>query len=175
MVFILIYMLRDCLFAVIADMVFILIYMLRDCLFAIIADMVFICVIMQTYISAFSAHTVFPLMCFTCHNHGLCLTIGLAVLNTADYRLNIIKRYTVGAKVCYVNIFINKHYINNIFSVGFYAKRFFIRTEYKRVQFSLGKLLICYQIGYKHNSAVIYGIYSYLLCILKEYAKGKLV
>lgn len=38
------------------------------------------------------------------NNNGLCLTIGLAILNTADYRLNIIKRYTVGAKVCYVNI-----------------------------------------------------------------------
>ncbi len=109
------------------------------------------------------------------NSNGLCLTIGLTVLNTADYRLNIIKRYTVGAKICYVNIFINKHYINNIFSVGFYAERFFIYTEYKRVQFSLGEFPICYQIGYKHNSAVIYGIYSYLLCILEEYAKGKLV
>ena len=26
------------------------------------------------------------------NSNGLCLTIGLAVLNTADYRLNIIKR-----------------------------------------------------------------------------------
>ena len=70
MIFIRVFVLRDCLFAVVTDMVFILIYMLRDCLFAVVADMVFICVIMQTYISTFSAHTVFPLMCFTCHNHS---------------------------------------------------------------------------------------------------------
>ena len=86
MVFILIYMLRDCLFAVIADMVFILIYMLRDCLFAIIADMVFICVIMQTYISAFSAHTVFPLMCFTCHNHSTTAVPFLFVIKSGSCR-----------------------------------------------------------------------------------------
>ena len=91
--------------------------------------MVFICVIMQTYISAFSAQTVIVdekyvdtvtvngTVVTLDADGGLCLTIDLAVLNTADYRLNIIKRYTVGAKVWYVNIFINKHYINNIFSL----------------------------------------------------------
>ena len=51
-------------------MVFVLIFMLRDCLFAVVADMIFIRIIMQTYISALSAHTVFPLVRFTCHNHS---------------------------------------------------------------------------------------------------------
>ena len=45
---------------------------------------------------------------------------GLAVLNAADYRLNIIKRYAVGTKICYVQALVNKHCINNIFSVRLY-------------------------------------------------------
>ena len=44
----------------------------------------------------------------------------LAVLNAGNNGPNIVKRYAVGAKVCYVNVFINKHYINNIFSVRLY-------------------------------------------------------
>ena len=70
MVFVLIFMLRDYLLAVVTDMIFVLIFMLRDYLFAVVTDMVFIRIIMQTYISALSAHTVFPLVRFTCHNHS---------------------------------------------------------------------------------------------------------
>ena len=101
--------------------------------------------------------------------------VGLAVLNTADYRRNIIKRYAVGTKVCYVQTLVNKHCINNIFSVGFYAERLIIRTVHKRAQLLFGEILICYQIGDKHNSAVIGGVYRYLLRILKEQTGGKLV
>ena len=32
--------------------------------------------------------------------------VGLAVFNAADYRLNIIKRYAVGTKICYVQAYI---------------------------------------------------------------------
>ena len=70
MVFVLIFMLRDYLLAVITDMVFICVFVFRDCLFAVVTDMVFIRIIMQTYISALLAHTVFPLVRFTCHNHS---------------------------------------------------------------------------------------------------------
>ena len=70
MIFICVFVFRDCLFAVVTDMVFVLIFMLRDYLFAVVTDMVFIRIIMQTYISALSAHTIFPLVCFTCHNHS---------------------------------------------------------------------------------------------------------
>ena len=86
MIFICVFVFRDCLFAVVADMVFVLIFMLRDYLFAIIADMVFIRIIMQTYISAFSAHTVFPLMCFTCHNHSATAVPFLFVIKRGSCR-----------------------------------------------------------------------------------------
>ena len=35
------------------------------------------------------------------NGNGLCLAVDFAVLNPADDRLNIVKRYAVGAKVCY--------------------------------------------------------------------------
>ena len=70
MVFVLIFMLRDYLLAVVTDMIFICVFVFRDYLFAVVTDMVFIRIIMQTYISALSAHTVFPLVRFTCHNHS---------------------------------------------------------------------------------------------------------
>ena len=50
----------------------------------------------------------------------LCLAVGLAVFNAADYRPDIIERYAVGAKICYIKALINKHCINNIFSVRLY-------------------------------------------------------
>ena len=50
----------------------------------------------------------------------LCLAVGLAVFNAADYRQNVVKRYAVGAKICYVHALVNKHCINNIFSVRLY-------------------------------------------------------
>ena len=106
MVFVLIFMLRDCLFAIIADMIFICVFVFRDCLLAVVADMVFIRIIMQTYISAFSAHTVFPLMCFTCHNHGTTAVPFLFVIKSGSCRPLL---YTA-LVVCSVN-----------FSVGFTA------------------------------------------------------
>ena len=86
MVFILIYMLRDCLFAIIADMVFICVFVFRDYLFAVVADMIFIRIIMQTYISALSAHTVFPLVRFTCHNHSTTAVPFLFVIKSGSCR-----------------------------------------------------------------------------------------
>ena len=50
----------------------------------------------------------------------LCLAVGLAVFNAADYRPDIIERYAVGAKICDVQALINEHCINNIFSVRLY-------------------------------------------------------
>ena len=104
-----------------------------------------------------------------------CSTIGLAVFYAADDRLHIIKRQAVGTKIGYVQARVNKHYINNILSVGFYAERLIVPTVHKRFQLLFGEILICYQIGSKHDPAVIGGVYRYLLRILKEQAGGELV
>ena len=104
-----------------------------------------------------------------------CFTIGLAVFYAADDRPHIIKRQAVGTKIGYVQARVNKHYINNILSVGFYAERLIVPTVHKTFQLLLGEILICYQIGSKHNSAVVGGVYRYLLRILKEQTGGKLV
>ena len=103
------------------------------------------------------------------------LAVGLSVLNAADDRLNIVKRYAVGAKVCYVQALINEHCINNIFSVGVYAERLLVRTVHKRAQLRLGEIPIGHQIGDKHGSAVVGSIYRHLLRILKEQAESELV
>ena len=58
-------------------------------------------------------------MLFINHN-SLRFAVGLAVFYAADDRLNIVKRYSVGAKICYVHALVNEHYINNIFTVGLY-------------------------------------------------------
>ena len=86
MVFVLIFMLRDCLFTVVTDMVFICVFVFRDYLFAVVTDMVFIRIIMQTYISALSAHTVFPLVRFTCHNHSATAVPFLFVIKSGSCR-----------------------------------------------------------------------------------------
>lgn len=55
------------------------------------------------------------------------LTFGLffketqeVTINAADYRQNVVERYAVGAKICYIKALVNKHCINNIFSVRLY-------------------------------------------------------
>ena len=48
------------------------------------------------------------------------LAVGLAVLNAADDRLNIVNSQTVGTELCYVQALINEHCINNIISVRLY-------------------------------------------------------
>ena len=105
----------------------------------------------------------------------LCFTVGLAVFYAADDRLNIIKCYTVGTKVCYIQPRVNKHCINNVFPVGVYAKRLLISAEYKRLKLRLGKILIGHQIGNKHGSAVVGGVYRHRLRILKEQAEGDFI
>ena len=105
---------------------------------------------------------------FLVNGDRLCFTIGFAFFNAGDYRPNIVKRYAVGTKICYVQALINEHGINNIFSVGIYAKRFIVCIVHKRAQLRLGEILIRYKIGNKHGSAVVGGIYRYLLRILKE-------
>ena len=86
MIFICVFVFRDCLFAVVTDMVFICVFVFRDYLLAVITDMIFIRIIMQTYISAFSAHTVFPFMCFTCHNHSTTAVPFLFVIKSGSCR-----------------------------------------------------------------------------------------
>ena len=48
------------------------------------------------------------------------LAVGLAILNAGNNGPNIVKRYTVRAEICYVQALVNKHCINNIFSVRLY-------------------------------------------------------
>ena len=104
-----------------------------------------------------------------------CSTIGLAVFYAADDRLHIIKRQAVGTKIGYVQARVNKHYINNILSVGFYAERLLVPAEYERLKLCLGEILIGHQIGDKYGSAVVGCVYRYLLRILKEQAGGELI
>ena len=65
------------------------------------------------------------------------LTIDLAIFYATDDRLNIVKRYAVGTKVCYVHALVNKHCINNIFPIGVYAKRLLISAKYERLKLRL--------------------------------------
>ena len=67
----------------------------------------------------------------------LCFTIGLAVFYAADDRLNIVNCYAVGTKVCYIQVRVNKHRINNVFPVSVYAKRLLISAKYERLKFRL--------------------------------------
>ena len=48
------------------------------------------------------------------------LAVGLPVLNAGNNGPNLVKRYTVRAEICYVQALVNKHCINNIFSVRLY-------------------------------------------------------
>ena len=100
---------------------------------------------------------------------------GLSVLNAGDHGLNIVKRYAVGAKICYVHALVNEHCINNIFSVGVYAERLLIPAEYERLKLRLGEILICHQIRDKHGSAVVGGVYRHRLRVLKEQSEGERV
>jgi len=103
------------------------------------------------------------------------LAVGLAVLNAGDHRLNIVKRYAVGTEVCYVQALINEHCINNILTVGVYAERLLVPAEYESLKLRLGEIPIGHQIGDKHGSAVIGGVYRHRLRVLKEQTEGERV
>ena len=103
------------------------------------------------------------------------IAVGLAVLNAADYRQNVVKRYAVGTKVCYVQALINEHCINDIFPVGIYAERLLIPAEYESLKLRLGEIPIGHQIRDKHGSAVVGGVYRHRLRFLKEQSEGERV
>ena len=103
------------------------------------------------------------------------LAVSLSVLNAGDHRPNIVKRYAVGAKVCYVQALVNEHCINNMLPAGVYVERLLVPAEYEGFQFLFGKIPIGHQIRDKHGSAVVGGVYRHRLRILKEQTEGELI